>query len=70
MLDKRGKFIPPLAEMVRTMRARPPVKAWHSGRRLFRRQVQREYAPVFTARWSGRQWTRLRKHLARTERAA
>lgn len=67
MRDKNGKYISPLAEMVRTMRARPVLKQWHSGKRLLRRELQSEYTPVNARRWSGRQWTKFRKYLARTE---
>ncbi len=70
MLDRNGRFIPPLKEMVRTMRARPIRKAWHSGRRLLRKQIQRDFTPVNAARWSGRQFRLFRKFLQREDRAS
>mgnify|MGYP001599360497 CR=1 FL=1 len=70
MLDKAGRYIPPLTAMLAEMRAKlsvPHRRYKPSGKRIWRRQVERDFTPVNARRWSGRQWTKFRKFLARTE---
>lgn len=66
MLHK-GQYVPPLKEMVRTMRDRPTVTRWTSGMNALRRQVQRDLTPPYATRWSGRQWRLYRKAVQRGE---
>lgn len=59
------RYVAPLAEMVRAMRAAPAKKHRTSGMKALRRQVQRDLLPLHAARWSGRQWRLYRKAVQR-----